>query len=691
MRYFKVLEAALKMKEGDLKKMQEEAGELLKLVKEKEERIVDLEFELLSTNQDRSLKSMDDADQYEERLRAKNEEIVKLKAELTKRTSDLQGLVNNELWQKNREIEKLQRNRTSKLIATKDEEIQKLQENLNTKQQQLDVLKTKISQVGVEFDDVRDLQDELSKSERLRLETNELVAVLIKRLEESAGFLEFLLKQKTVLGLLGSKENKRLRHLIEQSFDLSRSFTISMMVDPDQSLKQLTNISSFLNDDDVNDSNETRLSLIPADLTLTYHSHLHKKCENKDVVETLRQQIVDLKQELRLRDVELNKIGTAQVSEMSSEKEQKLNTTTSTLKCDDQSESEAWSEPDRSVSRARIGLNRGGGGKKCLTDSTEDEAGVGIKVTPKKTLLSESRQTIVELHGRVCELEKQLQDRETKCQNLTEANWKLSQEIELKLREAEARCVEFEIKVAMAKNTVDELEAEKRSLLDQIRGKDKELQNRVNQLEKEKVKALFEVKEREMDLETLRKDMENMEQSFRSEYEKQLNEAVENLEQECVEKIHSIQSEAETEIKELQKTIEQLQIDCSVNYVKKMDVETALIETDRLAGVVAELEEKIEELTYDEKQSREKLAEYEEKFNALRSDLDDATLQYSEAVLDKTRLANEKAGLEQEIGRASLREVDMKRQLDEVSVKFLGFSSSLCSDPFFFCITDLTF
>lgn len=37
----------------------------------------------------------------------KDEEICKLKEELRKRTQDIQGLVNTELWEKNREIERL--------------------------------------------------------------------------------------------------------------------------------------------------------------------------------------------------------------------------------------------------------------------------------------------------------------------------------------------------------------------------------------------------------------------------------------------------------------------------------------------------------------------------------------------------------------------------------------------------------
>ncbi|EFA01271.1 centrosomin isoform X3 [Tribolium castaneum] len=672
----RILTATLKEKDNQMKKLQQQYEDIVKKIKEKEEHIVDLEFDLLTVSQ--------------EKLKEKEEEIERLNGIIVQRNSDLQGLVNKELWEKNREIEKLQKKQAS--------EIEKLRNDLTTKEKQLSLIKEKISELGIEIDIQNggisvenNLQNELEKSEKLRLEANEVCAVLSRRLEELAVFLDSLLKQKSVLGFLGNKENKRIRHIIDQSLDLSRTFTMSMIINPDKSLLQLTNISSLLND-----TNQSEASLLPANMSLTYKSHLYKKDEedNAQIIQTLRQQIINLKYELQLRDVELNKMSVCDnFTEISSEKDDEglnksnLNTTSTTLKykSENQSESEAWSEPDRSVSRARIGLMDGSlksnSSKKSAntsTDSTEDEEDRSSRAS-KKSVLNESRTTILELHRQVCELSQKLNEKESAYCDVLKNNSKLKQELdnlEIKLNDTELKLAQTLQDKIECDRKVQALEEEFRNMNE----KDKKLEDKINEIELEKVEALkvakvaeeaFEVAKNEINtleakLREKQDEMNELEEELRNEYQNQLKEKVKVLEEESLKKINEMQSGAEQEIKNLRNTIQQLQVEYQLNYVKKCEVEEALEEIERLKSEVDSLEERLEEMTGVEESTNKRFSDYEERINGLRSDLDNATLQYSEAVLDKTKIANEKALLEQELNRSVLKEIDTKKRLDEV-------------------------
>lgn len=662
--------STLTEKDNQMKKLHEQYEEMLKDIKKKEEHIVDLEFDLLTINQEKNSSGDNGFSYLMHQVKEKEEEIERLNTQLVQRNCDLQGVVNKELWEKNREIEKLQKKQSS--------EIEKLQNDLTTKENQLKLIKEKISELGIDIDlqnggvnFENNLQAELEKSEKLRMEANEVCVVLSRRLEELAVFLDSLLKQKSVLGFLGNKENKRIRHIIDQSLDLSRTFTMSMIINPDQSLLQLTNISSLLNDTQQTDT------------SLTSRSQLLKKDEEDKniIIQTLRQQIVNLKYELQLRDVELNKTLCLPEPEVSSEKEDlnkaNLNTTSTTLKykSDIQSESEEWSEPDRSVSRARIGLLDGSlksnSSKKTATsDSTEGEENTNSR-NSKKSVLSESRTTILELHKQVCELTQQLSEKDIAYCDVINTNSKLKQDLnnleikqsdtEKKLSEALKEKTEFEKKAI-------EIENEKQNLLETVNAKDKELHNKINELEIEKGEALKIARIAEETVEVAKVELKFVECKLK-EKQKEVTDVEEKLKQvqeQSMKKINELQSSAELEIKTLHNTIQQLHVEYKVNYVKKCEVEEALREIERLKNEVNSLEDHLEQMTQQEERMHKKLSEYEEKINILRCDLDNATLQYSEAVLDKTKIANEKALLEQELARCVLKEVDVKKRLDEV-------------------------
>lgn len=128
--------------------------EILNILEKKENKIVDLEFELLSMDHqkhDRSFGEKGDigtekrSSFYKQELQDKNREIEKLNGELKKCTCYLQEIVNTELWDKNRQIEKLQ----SKQDNTT--EVMRLKKELTGKDSQLKLLKEKICELGLDI------------------------------------------------------------------------------------------------------------------------------------------------------------------------------------------------------------------------------------------------------------------------------------------------------------------------------------------------------------------------------------------------------------------------------------------------------------------------------------------------------------------------------------------------------------
>uniref|UniRef100_A0A1B0FPN1 Centrosomin N-terminal motif 1 domain-containing protein n=1 Tax=Glossina morsitans morsitans TaxID=37546 RepID=A0A1B0FPN1_GLOMM len=169
-------------------------------------------------------------------------------------------------------------------------------------------------------------QAEVERSEKRRLEWADVCSVLTKRLEELADFLNSLLNHKDVLDGLAADHRRAMRKAIDRSLDLSKSLNMSGISVNDQSLTQLSNLSGWLDE-------------VESLQNLTFNCY--DTMEAQPMIETLKAENKALKKELdKRRSAEAKK------------EKRSLPLTLPTNK----SESEAWSEPDRKVSMARIGL-----------------------------------------------------------------------------------------------------------------------------------------------------------------------------------------------------------------------------------------------------------------------------------------------------------------------------------------------
>lgn len=802
--YLQILLHTIKEKDSQMETLKQQLSSLLQELKDKEHRITDLEFELLTINNSDINKSHvslnsekkdtdneKDSTFWLQQIEEKDREIERLEGELRKRTCDLQGIVNNELWQKNREIEKMQK-RFGVLLESKDVEIAKLEGSVENKEKQLNALKEKICELGgqivvdgensgdeiktlqdrlnacqqerqyfmeqiellqkklegIECVDLVDLQsenkhlqDELEKSEKIRIETNDVCVSLCKRLEELALYLDSLLGQKSVLGFLGWKQqNGAMKRFVNQTLELSKTLSVTISQNPNQSLMEISQISTLLATTEnlsidiaeflqQKDDNAASFALIPSDATLTYQSHLHKtNVELKDdsslvdeqnqIIKVLREQIDNLKREIELRDIELNQM----ISHKRNSKLEERN---------NQSESESWSEPDRTVSMARIGLvddilkptpttttNANSKRSRFLTtastESTEDELSRTLtRTTPsRKSLMAENRQTIITLHNEVCDLERRLKSCESdltaernacaeKQRHLADVTEKL-RKLEESFSAAENRKREAEKLLKEAEKSLDVLQVEKSDLQAQLIYKDKVMLNRINELELERNKALEAVRmaekqaadaksdaeTAELKLKEMQLQVESVKKSVRDECEEQKRIECEKLRSEFEIAMENIEKRAKTEIEQTQTALKQLQNILNTDYVKRIELE---IQTNHLKEVLMELNEtkatlhatemQLKQLQSEEAQQKQKFRDAETqqwtKINELHKELDAVNLQYSEAVLEKTKLNNEKTHLEQKLKSIDAKETEVifqaaefQKQIDEMKEQF---------------------
>lgn len=434
-------------------------------IDKKMERISELEAEVVVLKSQLDDKTNDSAKQYlSNELEKKRCEIEKLNGELKKRNYNLQELVNKELWDKNRQIERLEK-RLNVITEKNEFQIVALNQQISARDQQLKILQDKVGDLGItanmplslvqgngltvekmenienfEGDDVCALKnllmkscderkylykkieelkeklkntperdcdsktvqnlmlecqkakEEVVKTEGFRKEAAQVCKELTCRLEELAGFLDSLLTNRDLLSCIGMKKRQVIIQAVEKSRDLSRHLSLSFVN------KALNDTYEQIEGDTMN--SETLGISFSRDQVISDQSIMISK---------LREQLKYLNQQIKQRDIELSHCQTEHLKSVSDLERNEsdledilclMNETNKTEwlngsgddKEDDKkrpetveisrfekscqktlimpdgkwksclatsqeaSESEAWSEPDRSVSLARIGL-----------------------------------------------------------------------------------------------------------------------------------------------------------------------------------------------------------------------------------------------------------------------------------------------------------------------------------------------
>jgi centrosomin len=534
-------------------------------------------------------------EQIEKITGEKNEEIEKLQVELKKRTQNLQGLVNKELWEKNREIERLtqvinnlqnQKRQMRSLDGFFMNDDQSLsnsfnESHFNDAMEKNKKARDKINQLvkklyenhdRVSKHDVDQLKSELQllneeheKCEVVRKNCVDLCGVLSDRLEELSGFLGYLLQHADVLALLGKDKKMAMQQAVNRSLDLSRSLNVSRLsMLGDHSLAHLDNNSV--------------LNILDATMGSTRES-----MDNVALVSNLRAKIEYL--QLQLDEKSKNSASPASSGP---------------------SGSEVWSEPDRNVSMARMGLEK----MSLESDETEESqrlAQLEEKLQEQETLLAEKNEVLLKIQEKLLQLESESQE------NLCKLNEKLQDTLQ-ELADYQNLKAEHDEIIGSQKETLQFLENE-------LQGKE----SVISELKENKDKLNQEIKEWERQCET-----------FRQMSHTQADQLMEK----------------ESLFKKLQDEIQE-------NYVPKNVYDSLSAKTMRQQDRMAADQEQIIYMQSEITKIQGRLKENEVKIESLQEELDDS--------LDKLdQLSEERKQVEQEKSQMKKQISELREEIDVV-------------------------
>ncbi|ETN60868.1 centrosomin (arrow protein) [Anopheles darlingi] len=546
-------------------------------------------------------------------------------------------------------------------------------------------------------DELIQAREEAEKAQKWRKECTDLCAVSTIRLEELAGFLDSLLKNKELVCNLSTDRRKAIRKAVDRSLDLSRSLNMSISVTgfslTGNTLAQLSCLSGYLENsvdlggiaaheqhkcDDKKENCTELMNLKPETSNETRHMIETLQAENK----ALRGELWEQQQQLQQRN------------KRRESKERKP------IAVDPISDSEAWSEPDRGVSLARIGLeDRSGLGKtqlvpvspsqpqsstgtgcvmRELSSTSENESSMnaiarkinsnGSSVLEVKQLheqltsltvaLREKDCTIQDVQSRLVDLDSQLQQERLKIATMESDVHDKSQLAER--WECEAK--ESRTKAETAMERLATLENE-------IRQKEEQIEK----LHREREQASVDLRVAVMKLETMRGDYEDLQQRHKNELEQLQAREQKRLEELRTSLSNAFRDEMEQKQQTFNTTLES-------NYISKNIHQEKLRELDELHYRLEDAHNDISSMVQAEERAREQLTTYERTVATMKKNLDDATLQASKAAVERTKALAEKRQLESDLNQLQHDLQQVKDEKNALNEKLVTLQSLAITD-----------
>ncbi|KAH8245858.1 hypothetical protein KR038_005881 [Drosophila bunnanda] len=576
---------------------------------------------------------------YEQKIAQQEEKIKQLQAEVKKKTANLQNLVNRELWEKNREVERL-----TKLLANQPKALPQIGEESGGEadlqqsfteaeysralernkllQRKVDVLFQRladdqqncavIGQLRVELQQAR---MDVETADKWRSECMDVCSVLTNRLEELAGFLNSLLKHKDVLGVLAADRRHAMRKAVDRSLDLSKSLNMTLNITgtslADQSLAQLCNLSEILyTEGDVSHK--------------TYNSH-----EKINTASAMIPSMENLKAENKALKRELEKRRITDGQQLPRKERRSLPLPTQQL--DNQSESEAWSEPDRKVSLARIGLEETSNSLAAPTEQPASESESEGRTCSMRQERNRNSERIAQLEEQIAQKDERVLN--VQCQLV---------ELDNRYKQEQLRCLEIS-------QQLEQLRAINEALTADLQAIGSHEEQRMMELQR-----LLEHKNQQIDQlklaqSTLTADAQITEMELQA-----AQQQIQEMEQRHAESVDLLQSQLEQNKEE---ALLQLEV---AERLHKESLErdwVALTTYQEQAQQLIELQRSLDYHQENEKELKQTLVENELATRALKKQLDESTLQASKAVMERTKAYNDKLQLEK-------RSEELKMQLE---------------------------
>ncbi|XP_054091035.1 centrosomin isoform X2 [Zeugodacus cucurbitae] len=629
-------------------------------------------------------RALSDSEALQQHLqKCEHENTIKnLEAEVKKKTAALQNLVNNELWQKNREIERLTKlvnaNTTSPLSPTaarKNLESLQLQQSFTESdyakamehnkllQRKVDVLNQRLlsgrsNEALIEElrQEARTARAEADNAETCRHAYAKVFGALSDRLYELAGFLNSLMKHKEVLSFLSTDRRRAMRTAVDCSLDLSTSIRETLTTG-DQSFEGLSNLSRLLLDED-----ELEVGLA----NKTFNSHEHLRARHS--FDVLRSENKALR---KILDSRRSCGGTADYA-----KDAKDRRSLPPFLLDNLSESEAWSEPDRQVSMARIGLEEHAAAAAANVSATAKDA-ISKQTAPsadtdsesESDALQQSRTTKLRNQERIVQLEKLIAQRDERIlmvqfqlveadNNLKKESLRaisLTQEVE-QLRQRNEELITDLIAIG-SEQSRDSTAATNTTLHNKsvIQRQIDEKTRAVEQLQEERDRIAVEARLAEVQVGALKADIEDIKQK----YEIQLKLANDKERQ----RLDTLKRELEELMQQRLKEQERIHKDTLAReWIARTTYEECKAHLTELQTQYVEAQRTIDYLTDNEQDLKQTLITSEMEVRSLKKQLDDSVLQASKFVGERTKLYNEKLQLEKRV-------MDLQQQLSNAEIQ----------------------
>lgn len=456
-------------------------------------------------------------------------------------------------------------------------------------------------------------QNDAEQANRWRKECVELCGVLSIRLNELAGFLDSLLNHKDVLSVLAHDRHKAMRKAVDRSLDLSRSLNnMSISAGPagrfsmnENSLLQMSSLTEILNDSYFDTSMKER-ALLSTTLPTASTS----------IIDALRAEVKTLKSRLEKVNAET---GTS-VMDVSVRRDRSCRNLSQQF--DLNSESEAWSEPDRKVSHERIGLDESAkmnAHVRSPSSKFKGPSSSGSDDNNDSRLMRKN--AMLRLQEKVLDLEFQLS---AKSSQLALLEAKSSSEVEAEHDQINADLDEARDRIAVLQTELAEMKrlyAEMEQLFDSKLNKCKE---DLVRCESERREHLNKVKELEQEIAVMVEARSREIEAMTSEH---------NVSFELLRQQHS--RELDDERKRMKDQIER-------DWVSRVTYQEKVRTCHELGERLDDMEKLAQLMRDNEIELKAQIVDKEKSLRAIKRNADEVTMQMSKAVLERTKFLNER-------------------------------------------------
>lgn len=498
-------------------------------------------------------------------------------------------------------------------------------------------------------EEVIQAREEAEKAQRWRKECVDLCAISTARLEELAGFLDSLLRNDEFSGTLSIARRKAIRKAVDRSLDLSRSLNMSISVTrfslPENSFVNLSSLTGFLNG--------------------TEQSLLLEEEANKENIGSAEKVIATLKAENRELRGQLENRGSAKKDH--SEARRKL----IPLMPEPVSDSEAWSEPDRDVSLARIGLEE----RSSLTNS----GGKGKPIPRAHGAVLQEFSSTSENEGNVNHLKKQGAEVKQLQEAVQEKDSKILEiqtrmvDLDNKLQEERMKASRTQVELENTRHVNQRLEKEKNEQTKRLEELNREIQQKdelIEKLKKDRDQAFVDLRVALMKHDSLKAEYQDCQQKHKIQIDSLLAQERQRLEELRQDLTESFNNQLKAKQASFDASLEESYISKNIYLEKVKELEEVHI---RLEDAHLNLMN----MTEIEGKMKQQVTEAEQSVQKMRKALDDATLQTSKAALERTKAMNEKRLLEDELQHVKQDLEAVKAEKNELNARLVEVQTRL--------------